>query len=153
MGTHWEIEEGRVDSAHFFDVIWTHFPLATTFYAEGTSIAREVKDCYLRNAEEGPYRPTAETLLPRSARFRCRFSQSLTSELSSLAHRHAEPELLGPFSPGDCCARLRGTFGSLVQQWTGRLTSRLSGPARTSGAAACPLGSREGCALMTGTRP
>jgi len=93
MGTHWEIDEGRVDSAQFFEALWTHFPQATTFFAEGTSIARDVKDCYVRHADEGPYLPAAQTLFPRASRFRC-FSPSVTSELSSLAQRHAEPELL-----------------------------------------------------------
>src|SRR5262245_57116075 len=94
MDDYWEIEEGRVNSAQFFEALWKHFPDATTFYAEGTSISRDVKDCYLLYADEGPYLPKAQTSFPRSAKFRCRFSHSFASALSALAQRHAEPELL-----------------------------------------------------------
>src|SRR5687767_1156382 len=94
MGKHWEIEEGRVDSARVFEALWRHFPDATTFYAEGSSIARDVMDCYSTHQEEGEYLPGAQTIFPRSARFRCRFSPSLTAALSALAEMHAEPELL-----------------------------------------------------------
>ncbi len=45
MEKYWEIGEGRVDSVRFFEALWRHFPKATTFYAEGTAIARYVKNC------------------------------------------------------------------------------------------------------------
>jgi len=96
MGKYWELDEGseRVDSARFFEALWKHFPGATTFYAEGTSIARDVTNCYRQHAEEGKYLPAAQTLFPRSAKFRCRFSAEFASALSGLAQRHAERELL-----------------------------------------------------------
>jgi hypothetical protein len=94
MGEYWKIEEGRVDSARFFEALWRHFPDATTFYAEGCAIARDVRDCYTANQEDGGYLPATQTILPRSEKFRCRFSGSLTAALSALAETHAEPELL-----------------------------------------------------------
>ena len=96
MSDSWEIEQGRVDSAQFFAALWRHFPDATTFYAEGGggTIAPEVRECYAAHREEGEYVPRAETLWPRSAKFRCRFSAELMTALSALAERHATPELL-----------------------------------------------------------
>jgi hypothetical protein len=94
MGKYWEIREGRVDSARFFETLWRRFPEATTLYVEGGSIARNVKDCYRTHREEGDYLPRAQTVFPRSAKFRCRFSANLVDALSALAGRHAEPELL-----------------------------------------------------------
>jgi hypothetical protein len=94
MSGYWEIEEGSVDSARFFEALWRHFPDATTFYAEGCTIARDVKDCYGAHREKGTYLPAAQTVFPRSDKFRCRFSAGLTADLSALAERHAESELL-----------------------------------------------------------
>ena len=79
MGNYWEIDEGAVDSARFFEALWRHFPEATTFYAEGCGIARDVKACYSAHQEEGRYLPSAQTIFPRSAKFRCRFSADLTA--------------------------------------------------------------------------
>ena len=98
MREYWEIEKGRVDSLRFFKALWTHFPDATTFYAEGNSIADDVRDCYRVHQEEGDYLPSRQTIFPRSATFRCRFSSSLTGALSALAGIHAEPELLDHLS-------------------------------------------------------
>jgi hypothetical protein len=94
MGNYWAIEEGAVDSARFFQALWRHFPEATTFYAEGCAIAREVKACYDAHQEEGKYLPRAQTIFPRSAKLRCRFSADLTAALSALAETHAESDLL-----------------------------------------------------------
>jgi hypothetical protein len=94
MGMYWEIKEGRVDSARFFETLWRRFPEATTLYVEGDSIARDVKDCYRLHREEGEYLARAGTIFPRSDKFRCRFSANLVETLSALAERHAEPELL-----------------------------------------------------------
>jgi hypothetical protein len=94
MGKCWEIEEGRVDSARFFEALWRRFPEATTFYVEGSSVAPDVKDCYQMHREDGEYLPQAQTIFPRSDKFRCRFSIHLVEALSALAERHAEPELL-----------------------------------------------------------
>ena len=94
MEKYWEIGEGRVDSVRFFEALWRHFPKATTFYAEGNAIARDVKNCYRVHEEKGEYLPARQTLFPRSDKFRCRFSPSLVAALSALARTHAEPELL-----------------------------------------------------------
>src|SRR6267378_3236725 len=94
MGAHWEIEEGTVDSARFFEALWRHFPEATTFYAEGCVISPDVEACDRVHQEEGAYLPTAQTIFPRSDKFRCRFSASLTAALAALAKTHAESELL-----------------------------------------------------------
>ena len=91
---YWAIGEGPVNSARFFEALWRHFPGATTFYAEGCAIAPEVKACFIAHQEEGKYLPRAQTIFPRSAKFRCRFSAELTAALSALAEAHAEPELL-----------------------------------------------------------
>jgi hypothetical protein len=94
LAEHWEIEEGTVDSARFFEALWRHFPDATTFYAEGSSIAADVKSCYSAHREEGEYLPRTQTRFPRSEKFRCRFSAQLSGALATLAETHAEPELL-----------------------------------------------------------
>lgn len=90
----WEIEEGVVDSARFFEALWRHFPDATTLYVEGCVIGRDVEACYHAHSEDGEYLPRAQTLFPRSEKFRCRFSASLAAELSALAKVNAETELL-----------------------------------------------------------
>ena len=82
MGKYWVIEQGWVDSATFFKALWTHVPDATTFYAEGTRIAPDVEDCYRAHQDEGEY-PARQTIFPRSDKFRCRFSASLTAALSA----------------------------------------------------------------------
>jgi hypothetical protein len=94
MSKYWEIEEGKVDSAGFLQALWRHFPQATTFYVEGTSVAGDVMDFYRLHKEEGDYLPDRQTLFPRSRKFRCRFSASFVAGLSALAQRHAEAELL-----------------------------------------------------------
>jgi len=92
--TYWEIEEGKVDSAKFFKAISKNFSFATTFFAEGNSISDDVKECYKLHREEGNYLPQAQTIFPISKKFRCRFSPDLLADLTSLAKKHAEPELL-----------------------------------------------------------
>ena len=94
MGKYWEIKEGKVDSARFFEALWRRFPEATTLYVEGGSIAPDVKDCYRSHREDGDYLPGAQTIFPRSEKFRCRFSANLVDALAALAEQHAEPELL-----------------------------------------------------------
>jgi hypothetical protein len=94
MGEYWEIKKGKVDSARFFEALWTHFPEATTLYVEGGSIAPDLKNCYRTHREEGSYLPRAQTMFPRSEKFRCRFSANLVDALAVLAEQHAEPELL-----------------------------------------------------------
>jgi hypothetical protein len=94
MTEYWEIEEGTVDSARFFESLWRHFPDSTTFYAEGCAIDRDVRNVYLAHREDGEYVPAAQTVVPRSEKFRCRFTARLAAELSTLAETHAETELL-----------------------------------------------------------
>jgi hypothetical protein len=64
MDKYWEIEEGTVDSARFFEALSRHFPEATTFYAEGCVIARDVRACYSAHHEAGDYLPPAQTIFP-----------------------------------------------------------------------------------------
>jgi len=94
MDKYWEIEEGRVDSTRFFETLWRRFPEATTLYVEGNSVTRDVRECYRTHREEGEYLPRAQTIFPRSEKFRCRFSANFVDALTALAKRHAEPELL-----------------------------------------------------------
>jgi len=42
MSEYWNIEEGPVDSARFFLALPAYFMEATTFFAEGTSIAPDL---------------------------------------------------------------------------------------------------------------
>jgi len=94
MSKYWEIEEGKVDGAGFLQALWRHFPQATTFYVEGTSVSGDVMDFYRLHKEEGDYLPARQTLFPLSRKFRCRFSASFAAGLSALAQKHAETELL-----------------------------------------------------------
>ena len=43
---------------------------------------------------DGKHLSGAQTILPISKKFRCRFSQQLMARLAALAQIHAEPELL-----------------------------------------------------------
>ncbi len=90
----WDIDEGTVNSVLFFRVIAEHFPEATTLFAEGTSISKDVQTLYEAHADPGKYLPGAQILWPTSKKFRCVFSSRLCSSLSALAEHHAEPELL-----------------------------------------------------------
>lgn len=98
MSEYWEIDEGKLDSCRFFSALAKYFPDATTLYAEGSSIAEDVKACYRAHAEAGEYLAPAQTLFNRRGRFKCRFSPGLADALSSLAERHAAPELLDHLS-------------------------------------------------------
>ena len=94
MNKYWEIEERRIDSAKFFEALSKHFSFATTFFAEGTSISHDVKECYELHREDGKYLPKAQTIFPFSKKFRCKFSYNFMADLASLARKHAERELL-----------------------------------------------------------
>ena len=98
MSRYWEIDQGKVDSTEFFRVLPEYFPGATTFFAEGTSISEDVIECYKAHFEEGDYLPGAQTIFPKSGKYRCKFSKELIEELMSLSERHAEPELLDHLS-------------------------------------------------------
>lgn len=94
MSKYREIEEGRLDSPSFFAALGKYFPDATTFYAEGSSIAEDVKNFYRAHAEGGEYRAPPQTLFNRRGRFKCHFSPSFVVALTILAERPAEAELL-----------------------------------------------------------
>lgn len=115
MGKYREIKEGKVDSARFFEALWRRFPEATTLYVEGGSIAPDVKDCYWTHREEGDYLPQAQTIFPRSEKFRCRFSTNLVDALAALGERHAEP--------GSCLTTWRST-GTRKSWWSGTMPLR-----------------------------
>jgi len=98
MNEYWELNEGKVDSAKFFEARAKYFPEATTLYIEGTSISDDVRACYLSHQEAGPYLPPAQTIFPFSKKYRCKFSDALMDQLVLLAAQHAEPELLDHIS-------------------------------------------------------
>lgn len=98
MNEYWELNEGKVDSATFFEALAKYFPEATTLYIEGTSISEDVRTCYLSHQEAGPYLPPAQTIFPLSKKYRCKFSDALMGQLVLLAAQHAEPELLDHIS-------------------------------------------------------
>ena len=98
MNEYWQLKEGKVDSKKFFGALAKYFPEATTLYIEGTSISDDVRTCYLSHQEAGPYLPPAQTILPISKKYRCKFSNALMDQLVLLAAQHAEPELLDHMS-------------------------------------------------------
>ena len=98
MSRYWEIDQGIVDSTEFFRALPKYFPDATTFFAEGTVISADVIECYKSHFEEGDYLPGAQTILPKSGKYRCKYSKGFMEELASLSERHAEPELLDHLS-------------------------------------------------------
>lgn len=89
----WDIDQGEIDTAAFFELLPKCFPDATTLFLEGTSIARDVKHRLSGHAEKGPHLPGRQTLWPLSTRLRYRFSLSLCAELEAMAKCHAQPEL------------------------------------------------------------
>jgi hypothetical protein len=97
MTDRWDIEEGPVDPVLFFRLLAEHFPQATTLYAEGTAIEPDVQSLYEANVEPGKHLPGPQTIWPTSKKFRCQFTPSLCLQLSELAKRHAEPELVDHF--------------------------------------------------------
>jgi hypothetical protein len=94
----WEIDEGITDAESFFTLIPSAFPRATVFFAEGTSVAKEIQECYERFADDGPYSPRRDTLWPRSQVFRCTASPEFFQALSALSASHAVPEILDHLS-------------------------------------------------------
>jgi hypothetical protein len=98
MSRYWEIDQGKVDGSDFFRSLPTYFPDATSFFAEGTSISEGVIECYKKYFEGGAYLPGAQTIWPKSGKYRCKFSKELMEELAALSERHAEPELLDHLS-------------------------------------------------------
>lgn len=94
MNEYWDIEEGKVDSSQFFRLLAKYFPEATTFYAEGTSISRDLIEFYESYFEDGDFIPRRQTIFPRSKKFRCAVSHEFMESLADMAEHHAEPELL-----------------------------------------------------------
>jgi hypothetical protein len=94
MELYWDIDEGKIDSTVFFRLLLKYFPDATTFFAEGTVIETDVVECYKRHIEDGGFLPGAQTIFPRSKKFRCKFSEAFINEIADLSELHAEPELL-----------------------------------------------------------
>jgi hypothetical protein len=89
----WAISGKSPDSRQFFLALLECFPQATTMFAEGTSIAKDVEACLRRHAEAGAFLPGPNTTWPESTKIRCLFTPALVAELASLAEIHAEPEL------------------------------------------------------------
>ena len=93
MNEYWELNEGKIDSVKFFKALAKYFPEATTLFIEGTSISDDVRGCYLSHQEAGSYVPPAQTIIPVSEKYRCKFSNAFMNQLVSLAAQHAEPAL------------------------------------------------------------
>ena len=98
MSRYWEIDQGKIDSTEFFRALPVYFPDATSFFVEGTVISADVIELYKSHFEEGDYLPGAQTIMPKSGKYRCKFSKKLMVELAALSENHAEPELLDHFS-------------------------------------------------------
>ncbi len=94
----WDIDKGITDAARFFALLPTVFPNATLFFAEGTSIAKDVAQCYKRFADPGPFLPGRDTVWPGSRVFRCSASPAFFQDLSAVSARHANPEILDHLS-------------------------------------------------------
>ena len=94
----WDIDEGITDAERFFAILPTVFPQATIFFAEGTSIAKDVIHCYELFATPGPFLPGRDTFFPRSRVFRCSASPAFFQALSAVSSRHANPEILDHLS-------------------------------------------------------
>jgi len=94
----WDIDEGIRDAERFFALLPSMFPTATLFFAEGTSVARDVQQCYERFADPGPFLPGRDTVWPCSQTFRCSTSPAFFQALSVLSAQHANPEILDHLS-------------------------------------------------------
>ena len=89
---HWELR-GRPDSVHFFRILRTAFPGATTLFVEGTCIADDVRAFYSSACESGPHLPARQTIWPRPTQFRLPMDDQTLRALMELAASHAEPEV------------------------------------------------------------
>lgn len=98
MTEYWDIEEGSVDSTSFFRLVHKYFSDATTIYFEGTSIEKDIIECYQKHSEEGEFLPRRQTIWPRSKCFRCKISEQFIEEICQLSQNHAEPELMDHLS-------------------------------------------------------
>ena len=95
LGPCWELEDRRVDSTTFLQLLAPMFPEATTVFFEGSSIAPNIVTIFERHADPGPYLPKQQTLWSTGAilRFRCNFTPAICEALASASLHHAEPEL------------------------------------------------------------
>jgi hypothetical protein len=94
----WDIDEGITDAERFFALLPTVFPEATLFFAEGTSITKDVMRCYDQFANSGPFLPGRDTIFPGSRVFRCAASPAFFQALTTLCAHHANPEILDHLS-------------------------------------------------------
>lgn len=95
QGPCWELENRKIDSTLFLQIIASSFPEASTAFFEGSSIAPEVVQIFERFSDPGPYLPKAQTIWStgRIRQFRCRFTVELCEALATVSLHHAEPEL------------------------------------------------------------
>ena len=95
LGPCWELEERRVDSTTFLQLLAPTFPEATTAFFEGSSIAPNIVTIFERHADPGPYLPKPQTIWSTGVnlRFRCNFTPAICEALASASLHHAEPEL------------------------------------------------------------
>ena len=95
QGPCWELENRKIDSTMFLQIIAPSFPEATTTFFEGSCIAPEVVQIFERFIDPGPYLPKAQTIWStgRNEQFRCRFTVDLCEALAEASLHHAEPEL------------------------------------------------------------
>jgi len=95
QGPCWELENGRIDSTTFLQVIAPTFPEATTAFFEGSSIAPNVVKIFEQHTNSGPYLPKPQTIWSTGhiQQFRCRFTVELCEDLAGASQNHAEPEL------------------------------------------------------------
>jgi hypothetical protein len=99
LGPCWELEDRRVDSTTFLQLLPSTFPEATTAFFEGSSIAPNIVTIFERHTDPGPYLPKPQTLWSTGTilQFRCGFTPDLCAALASASLHHAEPELFDHF--------------------------------------------------------
>ena len=90
----WDVSEGIRDPERFFALVPSLFPEAMHLFVEGSSIAPDVRACYARFEEPGPYLPGRQTFWPSSKLYRLKATPELFQSLSTLASRHAYAEIL-----------------------------------------------------------
>jgi hypothetical protein len=95
LGPCWELEDRRVDSTTFLQLLAHTFPEATTAFFEGSSIAPSIITIFERHTDPGPYLPKPQTLWSTGVirQFRCSFTPAICEALASASRYHAEPEL------------------------------------------------------------
>jgi len=95
LGPCWELEDRRVDSTTFLQLLVSTFPEATTAFFEGSSMAPNIVKIFERHTDPGPYLPKPQTLWSTGAilRVRCSFTPALCEALANASPHHAEPEL------------------------------------------------------------